>query len=380
MTRKKERFSPPSPGRGAEDGPEMRPDDPGPTGDGQGPAPDRSEAPRGAEGELARLLEWDLQEEDELARLAGDRDSGPRLELLREAEAWLGGLRRDEPCPDSGELYDLAPGPGASPLPEEARARLQAHLERCGECRHFVAGLVESPPGLELLDPDGQDAHPLWPLAGSLPAAGGRPRSARHLPWRRLVMPLASAAAAGLLLWMSFDLARNGEGISWRPDESPLVRGEAAGTLLFPRGPLLAPEDGGLLAHLPVFEIQPQEGCERYRVVVRRTGGGAFDLGEVAFELNSASPVLTAEQALAEGHYTWEAWATLDGLDTPLGELEFRVVRDETLARELSDLAGPRQVRLLHERGFQSDARQRARDFPSSPAMRAYLERPERRP
>jgi hypothetical protein len=120
------------------------------------------------------------------------------------------------------------------------------------------------------------------------------------------------------------------------------------------------------------------------RVLVERHAGGALDRGErvASFEGGPGAIELAPEQAaaLAPGHYTWEAWALVDGLDVHLGRRDFEVVRDAQLTARLAELERLEEpdrsealIALLHERGFLGDARALARDLPATPERDAYL-------
>ena len=74
------------------------------------------------------------------------------------------------------------------------------------------------------------------------------------------------------------------------------------------------------------------------------------------------------------GHYTWEAWATVDGLERLLGERDFEVVRDEDVRANLASLSDLERVHALHEAGWWTDARALARRMHPSVGRDAYLD------
>ena len=102
----------------------------------------------------------------------------------------------------------------------------------------------------------------------------------------------------------------------------------------------------------------------------------------VCFDSLNEKPTITAKSELAAGHYTWEAWAVVHGLDQQLGRRDFDVVDDAALRANLLALE-PRSepqrslaaVRLLHESGYRTDARRIARNMPPSPERDEYLAR-----
>jgi hypothetical protein len=89
--------------------------------------------------------------------------------------------------------------------------------------------------------------------------------------------------------------------------------------------------------------------------------------------LEGEGPNLRSDIPLAEGHYTWEAWAVVDGLDRSLGERDFQVVDDSALRLQILDLRPVARVRHLHEAGYLVDARCVARRLPASSERDAYL-------
>ena len=57
-------------------------------------------------------------------------------------------------------------------------------------------------------------------------------------------------------------------------------------------------------------------------------------------ELTSPTPLVTPGDEVASklgpGHYTWEAWAVVDGLDVHLGRRDFEVTLDAPLIDEIA--------------------------------------------
>ncbi|MEE8467305.1 MAG: hypothetical protein V3T22_02560, partial [Planctomycetota bacterium] len=156
---------------------------------------------------------------------------------------------------------------------------------------------------------------------------------------------------------------------------SPLLRGASEEALLFPLGRVLPPDslaEGGF-ADRPRFELAAQPRASSYRVVLYSNSGGAFETGESILTLEGEGPDLRSEVPLADGHYTWEAWAVVDGLDRGLGERDFQVVDDSALRLQLLDLRPVARVRQLHEAGYLVDARWVARRLPASSERDAYL-------
>jgi hypothetical protein len=206
-----------------------------------------------------------------------------------------------------------------------------------------------------------------------------RPRArAVHL---RTLVALAAAASLLLFLWPESKRLAGGPLAGTLPT-APLLRGDAGGPLYFPRGKVLMPPLGqgpGAsridYADQPLFELAGVEGATLYRVTLRRHDGGAFAEGREIQHIESTHGTeLQAEEALAPGFYTWEAWAIVDGLDQHLGERDFEVVQDEELCKEIESLDDKAAVRRLHEAGFLTDARALAKRLPHSAERDAYLD------
>jgi hypothetical protein len=321
--------------------------------------------------------ELDASRRRELAEhAAACAECDEKLDLLRRANQWLQhqvGVAPAAVCPPAEDLYDYGRGPGARRMPEPERLTIRAHLASCEECAGFVESLAARPPA---------------PLLDVLPPRRTQAPARRNL---RLV-PVLAAAAAAVLAVMLWDTLRRDEGptgptVASAPKinfpSDPLLRGQTPGELLFPREKLLRSEQG-LWSPL-LFEIEPRERATSYRVILRRHGGGAFDEGTEVLTVESAEPDVApkVEAAdLAPGFYTWEAWATVDGLDVALGSRDFEVVADAALLdglRTRNTAAEPARsesiLHLLHDAGFSSDARAFARTLPPSPERDEYLAR-----
>ncbi len=365
------------------------------------------------------LLHWDVQSEQILRLLAEHPEHGGRLETLQRADGWLRQRAADTivartqtgdngpgpasrtalagagpnptalTCPTAGELYDFASGPGAEPLPRDRHLAIDRHLAACQSCDSFVATLAIAPPSVLLLGEDEPAvAVPAFArTAAALPAGSAvtNPTPVRRFPVRRVLIPLAAAAAIVLAIgvWRAFQPATLRS--AW--PEAPLLRGETADALVWPRGRVLERSEAvarfapALASAIP-FELAVPPGSESSRVQVFRTAGGAFDAPTAVAEWSPTSAPSASPAPLAAGHYTWKAWTRERGLDIELGSRDFEVVHDDALLRELAailesgdDDAGVRAVALLDERGFRADARVLARTLPASPERDAYLGR-----
>jgi hypothetical protein len=307
---------------------------------------------------------------------------GPRLDLLTRAETWLEQAASPTTgvCPSSEDLYDFGRGPGARRLSEAERVSLKSHVAGCAECSQFVETLASRPPA---------------PLIGDEVAIEDeRERElsiARHKRRSLAWIPLTAAAAiAAIFVWrgnpgnrpQAADTEQASLRIRYPVD--PLLRGDSRDALLFPRDRVLCGESG-LYSQL-VFELAPQERASSYRVIVERHDGSAFASGEVIATLSSPAPVVApAADVVAKmtpGHYTWEAWSVVDGLDVHLGRRDFEVALDQDLIDQIAARdSAPEPARsesllhLLHDAGFVGDARAYARTLPATPERDAYLAR-----
>jgi hypothetical protein len=291
--------------------------------------------------------------------------------LVSSAERWLDDRLHSaasDACPSAEELYDFGRGPGAQALADERYREVAAHVALCTHCEVLVGTLASQPPAPLWIDP---------PLPETGPQRNPRVRALRVLG---AVAAVAASVAAAFLL---FDETRAGAPAIDYPAE-PLLRGETAGKLYFPRDRVLATPGGGTHSEL-LFEIEPAPGATGYVVYLERHAGGAFDQGERVATLESATPSVAlpagVRAGLRPGHYTWEAWAKVNGLSEPLGRRDFELVLDPAaLARIERSSSRPEPERsegilaLLHT-AYPTDARAYARSLPSSPEREAYLER-----
>jgi hypothetical protein len=362
------------------------------------------------------LLHWDTQDEQILRLLASHPTHGGRLETLQRADGWLrqraadaivartqNGVTGPGPafpmsgldCPSAEELYDFARGPGANPMARERQLAVDRHLAACQSCDSFAATLAIAPPspmlrGAPLFDDSLQDDETpvaVPELSGATTTVTTQPVPAPVLrfPVRRVLVPLAAAAAIVLAIgaWRAFTPSATRS--AW--PEAPLLRGETADALVWPRGRVLERTDElarrvPALATAVSFEIAAPAGPDGFRVQVFRTAGGAFDAPEAVAEWQATTPASAAPAGLPAGHYTWKAWTRESGLDLELGSRDFEVVPDDALLAELAAIldggdadAGVRAVALLDARGFRADARALARTLPASPGRDAYLGR-----
>lgn len=337
------------------------------------------------------LLHWDVQDEQILRLLAQHPEHGGRLDTLQRADGWLRQRAADSivartqngeygpgpdllACPAADELYDFGGGPGASPLPRDRQLAIDRHLATCRACDSLVATLASVPPSPLILG-GGAEA----------PASDVAAPPIRRFPVRRIVVPLAAAAAVVLAIgvWRAF--APTTTRAAW--PAAPLLRGETADALLWPRGRVLerTPASERLVPALGAsfpFELAAAKGLVERRLQVFRTAGGAFDEALPVAEWTSAADASASPTALGAGHYTWKAWTRERGLDVELGSRDFEVVSDDALLRELAAIlesgdadAGVRAVALLDARGFRADARVLARSLPPSAERDAYLGR-----
>lgn len=300
------------------------------------------------------LAHWDELPSSLRGKVEEHPIHGPRLQHLRRAEAFLLG----EPCPQASEIYDFARGPGYSPLASTRRQEIEDHLLYCHECETAVESLESSPP---------------LPLDLTFEAGP------RHIPspvrTHAIERWLPLAAAAGVLAMGLVFLGGGTVDAGDRWPTYPLLRGPGADALTFPRDRVLGvgsvPQ--GAWAEEPRFEVKPVPGATRYRVNVETHGGGAFGEGTSVMTLQGGLGDLTGTRELVAGHYTWEAWATVDGLERLLGERDFEVVEAPPRWSGLEGASFLKCIHELHEAGHWTDARAVARRSPQSPDRDAYL-------
>lgn len=391
---------------------------------------------------IEALAHWDELDPSTLALLEKHPIHGPRLAMLRAADGWLedqatrarvgrapravpgGGPSASGSCPTAEELYDFGRGPGYTPLSHAARVAIDRHLAQCRQCEVLVETLVAPPPAP--LDYDyepaaqgngAEQAHepaafepanwadvaaaapadaPVALIGGHALATPSRSAGARGpiaapavepprpRPLRRWV-PLVAAASllATAAVWTALSIS---EPKPLRFPENPLLRGATAGSLLFPRDHVLQPTPElsriwPAFGQHTTFEIQPEANAQSYWVEVSKHDGSAFGANENLWRQPSEAATFSAQNELALGHYTWEAWAIVHGLDQHLGRRDFDVAVDAALIQRLlalEDKSEPERsleaVCLLHESGYRTDARRIARSMPPSPERDAYLE------
>lgn len=249
---------------------------------------------------------------------------------------------------------------------------IRAHVSTCPECSSLVDTLAHRPP---------------VPVVIEEPATRLAADRRRRL---RLLVPLAAAAAvAAALLWRGAGKTTpdNASDVHAhariRFPADPPLRGQAPSDLWYPRDRVLRSSQA-LWSKLQ-FELAPHERASKYRVVLYRNDGSAFDSGRELVRLESTSPLFDSGSIAFElpaGHYTWEAWIEVDGLDLALGRRDFECVVDDGLVRELAErerAAEPARsealLHLLHDAGFVGDARAFARTLPATPERDQYLAR-----
>lgn len=356
------------------------------------------------------LVRWDELEPEVLRALERDPSHAPRLAKLRAADRWLrtessGERREPGACPNAEELYDYGRGPGYAQLAGQRRAEIDRHLTRCNQCEFFVETLTAPPPvpfdvappaegavadgtrgagsdrTLDRFDPRDDRLAKRSPRAEPSTGCPATTRRPRHL------VPMAFAALAASLvvalgLWLAFSGDR---GAAPGFPESPLLRGSSGGPLLFPRDRLLLPTDEAraawpMLGTPPIFELEPQPEATSYRIDLLRHDGSAFATTEDVVRLSGSNPQIAGAPVLGAGHYTWEAWASVRGLDQRLGARDFEVAEDRELCALLVEIASRPEpgrslaaLRLLHDRGWRTDARAIARSLPSTRDRDDYL-------
>ena len=301
-----------------------------------------------------KMARWDELSPGELGQIAMDPDLGPRLELLQRGEEWrLAGGSPLSICPSPEALYEYAQAPGDQGLAPSAHDQVHRHLPGCPDCTELVAQLGDGPP-VYLLE--------------------GRPQAQRL----RLLRggALAAAASAAVLVVVPRAIQSDRPALAAWPTVDAL-RGPQGGALFSPGGSLLAPSTGAPWSSSLRFELEAVERADQYRVRVLSHSGGAFDLGEAVFEFYGDGPDLDSGRSLDPGHYTWEAWASVDGRETLLGSRDFELRADEeanAIAAQALEAQGVERVRLLHAARLFHDARRAAEALPDSPERDAYLQ------
>jgi hypothetical protein len=353
---------------------------------------------------IEALAHWDDLDSATLALLERHPIHGPRLSMLRSADRWLeeqAAAARNVrgKCPTAAQLYDFGRGPGYTPLTHAARLEIDRHLARCRDCEVIVESLVAPPPRpLEIVYEDAphalaSDAHvdearangaPMTRLAQPHAAAPAFVRGPTKPSLRRWV-PLAAAASllATAAVWSVMGVSHES---ALRFPTNPLLRGATTESLYYPRASILyaTPE---LVKAWPAFgerltfELRAQPRAQTYWIQVSENDGSAFGVNRNPWKQTSSAATFAADRDLKPGHYTWEAWVVENGLDRSLGTHDFQIVADAALQRKLMAIAGradPERnleaVRILHESGFETDARRIARSMPPTPERDAYLD------
>ena len=353
---------------------DRRPAEAGPRAGDRGGVPDETSCTR--PDLAASLAQWTELAPERRAEIGAHAEACPScraaLELLTAVDGWLDDrllATGGDDCPSAEDLFDFGRGPGAEALSDERFQSVAAHVASCAHCELLVDSLERRPPSPLDLEP---------PLPEPAPEPAPRPSALR-------LVGAVSALAAGVLaaLFLFTETRASGPSITY-PASELVLRGDSGGELLFPRERVLAGAEAGVHSALR-FELAPREGATGYVVYVESHAGGAFDRGERVATLRSDESVLAltpeARAALAPGHYTWEAWAVVNGLDESMGRRDFEVVLDPaTLARierlEVRDEPERSEgiLELLHT-SYPSDARAYARTLPASPEREAYLAR-----
>ncbi|MEE2940579.1 MAG: hypothetical protein VX460_09370, partial [Planctomycetota bacterium] len=294
---------------------------------------------------------------DELDGAARERlEADPRVREaiahLERADRWLEGLAQARgPAPDAALLYDVGGGPGALPVGDEDRARVEEHLAGAPTERGWVDALRRQPPPPLVLDPLGE-AEDVAPGGAPAPLRMVRPSGSRAwLAWTPL-------AAAALVLAMALGGGVRPTVLEGGLPRSPIVRGDRAHGPLFPRGRVLA---GGAFAAAPRFEVVEPERASASRVELRALESGGADPFE-AGRLLWSQPASEAAPALVAGRYEWTAYATVDGIEVALGRETFRVVAGNPALLDAAtggEAEARTDVVLLHAAGFLTDARRR---------------------
>jgi hypothetical protein len=332
-------------------------------------------------------------------------DCSIRLSLVQQAERWLAdhassnraAVSSPTPCPSAEDLFDFGRGPGARALNQGLERRIQAHLVDCEDCRGLVATLATRPPAPLL---DAARANGLATADGVRPPAA-RPRPSiapveKRPAAKRRVLSYAAAAAVllgALYLW-NVNRTSHGAGRSDLADagivfpEGELLRGDLADALRFPRGNVLGsptPDVQGTW-HVLHFELTPQSAAAKYRIVLSRLPSNVLADSELILRHESETAEFDLGEALVgklhPGKYSWEAWASVNGLDRSLGQRDFEII-DDTSARELlaksQKLEEPVRsstiLKWLVDHDYNTDARAYSRGLPQSPERDKFISR-----
>ncbi|MCA9000535.1 MAG: hypothetical protein KDB61_01335 [Planctomycetes bacterium] len=317
-----------------------------------------------------RLAHWDELSEIDLARVQAFPEARAKLHRLRQAQAWLeDSLLSQQECPTPEELFSLGMPFSGEPLDAERRTEIQEHVKLCSDCAREVQTLTVLPPAPLAMDPiEHQDQ--------------AEPGTRRTSPGLRRLQTILAAAAALMLVWLlgARNLFQHPQGVQaaeWDWPELATLRGEPSTILIYPRGKQLAREADGTWQG--AFQIRAEPEAQSYRVTVLKNDGSAMDMGEKVTELTGPSNTLALPSPLEPGFYTASIYATVHGLEAPLGRAEFQVRADAETYEKLHALEGVARVRFLHDRGWTSDALIEAQGLPDSPERDTYIRAMESR-
>jgi hypothetical protein len=321
---------------------------------------------------MERLLRFDEISEDELSELEMDPSAQDHLHRLQLAEAWL-----TEPfsldtdidegsCPSAEELFDYGQSMGSMQLNNRHKVELTEHIEGCDECSALVSTLAERPPSpLIVVDsPSLQAKQEPMPSTGSArPRLARRPSSLEPSGVRQVPF-LVAASLLAVLIVSGWPKSVLGKSTSSFPSPS-IMRGQGAMPLISPRNLVLARTQGSSpqspLSGLH-FEMRPYLGAVGYEFEIFEGSGPALqdnNQRESLYRKVQSTPDLFLATPLPIGRYSWTAVAVLESKDrVELGELDFRVIKDEYLEDELGRL-GPsvEAVRRLDWGHYHADAR-----------------------
>lgn len=334
------------------------------------------------------LIAWDDLDEQLLTMLAEDPEHGRRLRKLQDADSWLrsraaesarrtGGSALLE-CPTAEDLYEFGQGPGGSSLTPARRDAIDRHLATCRECEKYVETLTVPPPPpllLGLPDDEADEDVPSWTAPTPV-----RPLKKRGP--RRVMVGVGLAAAAAVVAVIGL---RSLETPKLHFPQAPILRGSAGGPILYPRGHVLMPS-AEVKALFPVlgekieYQIEPRSGASQYRLLFMQHEPGAFGKDILVKRQDTPETNGFAPIPFAQGNYTLQAWAVVNGLDQRWGEHGFDIGANKQLdglLLNLGSMSEPERtmsaIQLLDSRGYACDARALARTLPPSPARDEYL-------
>ena len=321
---------------------------------------------------IERLLRFDELSKDELSELEGDPSALDHLHRLQLAEAWLTepfSLDEDideSSCPSAEDLFDYGQNMASLQLSNRQKVNLAEHIESCDECSALVATLTERPPS-PLIVVDSPTPHARQEPTPRPRSTQSRlakrpsvlePSGARHVPF------LVAASLLAVLVVSGWPKSVLGKSSSSFPSPS-IMRGQGALPLISPRNLVLArTQDSSLEPQLNGlhFETRPYLGAASYEFEIFEGSGPALqdsNQRESLYRKVQSTPEIFLATPLSVGRYSWSALAVLEsGERVPLGELDFRVIKDEHLEDELRRL-GPsvEAVRRLDWGHYHADAR-----------------------